>query len=436
MSVLNAEVFHEGIPSELGLFDLPETQVGVQDIYYVEIRPLSQVTQDSPIEFNINTSNSADYLDLKGSQLYLKCQVKKADGTNIGSAEKVGPVNLFLQALFSTTEVTLQDKVTVTCNYNSFTAIIKTLLNFGESSKNTQVTNQLFMLDDYDHPEDPDPSGGNSGLLERAKPILGSKTVALQGPLFHDFFQIPRYLLNQVSVKVKLYRNSPAFALLSGEASPDYRIDIVDIYLLARKVKVNPAIIYSHNEILKSTNAKYFYPKTDTRIQSVPAGATSFHWENLYQGQKPNKVVVGFVKSVGTSGNYKTNPFDFQNLNITSAVLSSDGIAVSGSVLKTSFKETSGLDIARAYTNLFLLNNTWNKDSGNDISKERFVRGSTLFAFDLDPFFDQFLPLIKTGNITLDIQFGTALSDTMACVVMSEFQGYFEINQARDILFP
>ena len=141
MSVLNADVFHEGIPSELGLFDLPKTQVGVNDIYYTEIRPISQVTDDSPVEFNVNGSNSVDYLDLKGSQIYVKLTVKKADGTKIGATEKVGPVILFLQALFSTTEVTLQDKVTVTCNNNPVTAIIKALLQNSNSSQSTQLTN-------------------------------------------------------------------------------------------------------------------------------------------------------------------------------------------------------------------------------------------------------------------------------------------------------
>ena len=103
------------------------------------------------------------------------------------------------------------------------------------------------------------------------------------------------YLLNQVDVKLKLYRSSPAFCLNSGDASPDYRIDIYDIYLLARKIRVNPAVMYGHSEILKYTNAKYPFIREECRIQSVPVGSSSFRWENLFQGQKPNRVVIGFV---------------------------------------------------------------------------------------------------------------------------------------------
>ena len=79
--------------------------------------------------------------------------------------------------------------------------------------------------------------------------ISSSKSVDLQGPIFHDLFSMSRYLINQVDVKLKLYRHSPAFCLSSGETNPNYVIEISDIYLLVRKIRVNPAVIYGHLEI-------------------------------------------------------------------------------------------------------------------------------------------------------------------------------------------
>lgn len=58
MSVFNVEMFHEEIPSELALFDLPPTQVAVSDVYYQETQPLSQIFGDSSIEFKISGQNS------------------------------------------------------------------------------------------------------------------------------------------------------------------------------------------------------------------------------------------------------------------------------------------------------------------------------------------------------------------------------------------
>lgn len=159
MSVFSQESFHEGVPSELALFDLPPTQVGVTNVYYDEVRPISQATGDCPIEFRISGANSMTYLDLKGSQIYVKLKVVHADGTNMKAGEKTGPVNLFLQALFSSTEVTLQNKASITCNYNPFRAMIQTLLKYGSDAKTSQITSQLWCPDDPDSPGVTDPTG-------------------------------------------------------------------------------------------------------------------------------------------------------------------------------------------------------------------------------------------------------------------------------------
>lgn len=45
MSYFNEEGFSEGIPESLMLFDLPPTQEAVDNVYYHEIRPTSQVSE-------------------------------------------------------------------------------------------------------------------------------------------------------------------------------------------------------------------------------------------------------------------------------------------------------------------------------------------------------------------------------------------------------
>ena len=89
MSVFNEIEFKEGLVSELSVFDLPSTQTSVTDVYYDEIRPLSQVSDDSPFEFKISGQNSMGYVDLKNSQLYVRLKVEKADGTALTKGTKV-----------------------------------------------------------------------------------------------------------------------------------------------------------------------------------------------------------------------------------------------------------------------------------------------------------------------------------------------------------
>ena len=350
MSVLNSESFHEGIPSQLNLFDLPVTMTSVEDSYFAEIRPLSQISNDVPIELRIASSNSLDYIDLYNSQLYVKLKITKADNSNLDASKgsnlyilssKVGPTNLFLQSLFSAVEVTLQNKVTLTCSNNPYRAMIQTLLNYGSDAENSQLTTMLFIKDSNEAMNDCDTGGSNDGLVERAAYVSLSKFFDMQGGLHHDFFQMKRYLLNQVDVKVKLYRSTPAFCLLSETAGADYKIDITDVCLLARKVKINPGVYYAQSEMLNTKNALYPFTRTDCRMQSIPQGSSSFHWDDLFQGQKPDRVVVCFVESAAVSGQYGKNPFNFQNCGIKHITLYADGMPTSGAPSKLAFNPLS-----------------------------------------------------------------------------------------------
>lgn len=436
MSYFTKDGFSEGVPNELLLFDLPPTQVAVNDVHYQEIRPISQVSDDTPIEFQISGQNSMDYLDLKDTQLCVKLKVTNPDGSNLKSGEKVGPVNLFLQALFSIIEVTLQNKAVISSNYNPYIAMFNTLLCNGKDASFSQLSSQLFIKDDNDHPEDCDPSGANNGLFLRAKYITESKTLELQGPIYHSLFTIKRYLLNQVDVNVKLYRSSPAFCLSSGETSPSYKVNITDSYLLVKKVRVNPALIVAHSEMLKINTAKYPFDRLECRLQTIAAGSTVFTWDNLFQGQKPNTIVVAFVRSAAISGDYKSNPFHFLNCDIRSICLYADGVPVWGNPLKTNFNNLNGESFMRVYANMFLTNGMWNKDAGLDINREDFARTSCIFTFQLEPKFsdEAFLSLIKTGNVRLEVQFGTALSTATSCIVYNSSPGFFQINAQRDII--
>ena len=302
MSVINVDSFQEGLPSALLIFESPITQTAAIKSGFQEIRPLPQIANGAPLEFNIS-SGSLSYLDLSSSQLYVKLKVTTGDGNALQAGDKVGPVNLFLHSLFSTVEITLQNKVIFSCPNYPLRSMIQTLLNYGEEADYTQLHASLFVKDDNDAPEDTDPTGSNTGLAERANKIALSKVLDLQGSLHHDLTRsLNRYLLNQVDVRIKLYRSSAAFCLSAGDASPDYKVELIDVCFLAKMVEVNPAIIYGHAEMLQSTTVKYPYTKTECRVQSIPVGSTSFHWDNIFQGRKPCRIVVCFVEERGFSG--------------------------------------------------------------------------------------------------------------------------------------
>ena len=187
MSVFNEEEFKENLVSELELFDLPGTQTSVNEIYNEEIRPLAAVSGDGPYDFRINGQHSTDYLDLKNCQLYVRLKVQKADGSDL-TTEPVGPANLFLQSLFSATEVTLQNKASISNNYNPYRAYIHTLLNYGQDALTSQMQTQGWFMDDSDSPGVSDPAGLNNGCLKDQNGSTPLRRWTLKDPSFTTCF--------------------------------------------------------------------------------------------------------------------------------------------------------------------------------------------------------------------------------------------------------
>jgi hypothetical protein len=74
--------------------------------------------------------------------------------------------------------------------------------------------------------------------------------------------------------------------------------------------------IVAHNGLLSKTPAKYPYDRTRILTYALPTGSYLFRANNLFQFEKPDKIIVGFVPSAEFQGSYTRNPFHCFNLNI------------------------------------------------------------------------------------------------------------------------
>lgn len=439
MSILSHETFREAMPSQLSLFDVPPTQTAVENIYFQDVRPISQITDSSPIEFQLSAQNGMDYIDLKRSRIYVKLKVMNGDSA-LGEEDIVGPVNLLLSSLFSQVDVSMQNKpVNSSGAHYPYLSMLNTLISYGSDAKSSQLTSQLW---ERDYPGEFDDvnakSGKNSGLLKRAQFTKLSKTIDLEGPIMHELFQIDRYILNQVGISLKLYRTRPEFYLLSSAASgKNYSIKLEEVILRVCKCKINPAVILSHAKLLETNTAKYPFKKSIVKMYSLAKGLLNISFENMFSGTRPDRLYIAFVSSQAVAGDFTKNPYNFQHYNINQIALYSDGIPVGNTPIKLTFDTTSGDSIVSAFVNLFDNAGKWLFDGGNAITRKDFAEGgNVIFCFDLEPTFEQgeYLTLLKQGNVRLEVQFGQALSETVTAIVWGQYSALFEINQARDII--
>ena len=266
----------EGVKSELDLFAVPPTQTSIDEGQWIEHQPMTSLDSGGPIEFVVPGTGDA-YIDLANTYLFVRAKIIRGVGTNIADDTPVAPINNWLHSLFSQVDVYLNDTlVTPSSNTYPFRAYVETLLSYGAEAKKTQLTSQLWYKDTAGHMDTTQENGGNAGLARRRRRhIVGSRVVEMMGRLHVDLFMQDRFLLNGVTVRVRLVRSKDTFSLMAGGANPDYKVCIVDAVLFVRKAVLSPTVQIAHIQALTKGTAKYPLRPVDCKVYSIAQGAMS-----------------------------------------------------------------------------------------------------------------------------------------------------------------
>ena len=257
-------------------------------------------------------------------------------------------------------------------------------------------------------------------------------SVDLIGGLFLDMCQQKRLLLNGVRVDLKIFPNTDEFVLISNE--PDggsYSFQIQECVLKVCQVTLNPALLVAHSEAIKTQPAIYNFMQSDVRAFSITPGTHTYSTDDVFNGIVPSQVVVGLVDSEGYAGAINKNPYAFENFDVTQIGFFVDGQSCPEEMLSLDFKK--GL-YAPAYLNLFTGIDKYTPTFGNDIKREDFANGYTLFVFRIDGAIKkEYMKLMRKGHTRLYIKFGTPLEKTVTAIVYGQYPRVIEIDQARNI---
>ena len=316
---------------------------------------------------------------------------------------------------------------------------METLLNYGPAAKNSQLTAAMFYKDKAGKMDAADPTLGaadqNTGLNKRYEFSEESGTIEMTGPLFCDIFMTNRLLLSFVDLKVVMSRNNQQFCLMASEDDTDYRVKITDAYLKIRKVKVSSSISVAHELALKKGPAIYPIRRVECKSFIVAGGNPSLRKDNVFNGLVPKTFVFGLVESEAFNGAYKKNPFNFQNFTVSYVGVSVNGQEIPFRPLKLSYANSKFIE---AYATLFSGTGKMNYDAGNDISRQEYPNGYTLYAFDLTPDMCGSSPhfnVVQKGNLAIDIQFTTAPAAAVSVLCYGEFENTVHIDSDRNVIY-
>ena len=423
----------EGHQSNIALFQQPYVDTAIENVEWIDYRPVSQLTRGAAIDFNV-PGNGLNYIDLKSTKLYIKVRILRPDGTKVMASDKVGFINTPLSSLFRQADVCLNQQVIspgIGTNYG-YKGHCDLLLRNSEDAKESQLQSQLFYKDTagFMNAVDPD-EGANFGLIERWAWTRNGDAVELEGPIYVDIMQQERFLLNGVQLNIKLFPASDAFCLMSTHTDT-YTVDIIDAKLKVCTVKVSPNIVVSHNAALSRSPALYPFHKSEIKAYSIPTGLLTWSIDDLFLGNVPDRVIVGLTDSLGYSGSVSKNPFNFQNMNVSFMGFYVDGTSQPSQPFTPDYNTKA---YVAPYLSLFQGCGKYMKDEGNYITRDDFANGYALYMFDLTSNHSEEVDtLSRKGQTRLSLQFSEPLPTTTTVIVYARFPAMLQIDQARNVL--
>ena len=442
--------------SEVDLFKVPPTQQSLERGRWIDYAPLSSVENaNSAITFLI--AGTDEYIDLSKTILTVTGKITKKDGESKldgNDQSNVAPVNNFLHSLFRQVDVYLNGKqVTPAMGTYAYRSYIETLLNYDVSAKQSQFSSALYYKD-------------TPGQMEKVGALASSKTLnyktpgsqfikngnrfVLSGPIFADIFMTDRLLLNMMDLKVVLNRSSDAFCLFEKGNDPaiEPKVQLSDVVLKVRKVKVDQSISDGVERMLKQTPALYPIRRVECKILTIPANLPNVRQDNIFSGIIPNSFVVGLVHVDATTGEYDKNPYNFQHFGVTSVSLTANGQEIPFKLLTLKYpKDADGkidpandteLDFDEAYNTLFSGTGKIYSNAGLDITREDYPGGYALYAFDLTPDMCKgadYFNAVQRGTLTLALTFGTSHKHAIGMVCYGDFENIIRIDGERNAIY-
>jgi hypothetical protein len=333
----------------------------------------------------------------------------------------------FWHSIFASIDVTIND-VSVTYNNSNYPYIAYFNNLFNLSSDQTKTIGALSLWTETDAARKNSIISGNklSGIFQ------------LKIPLFMRMKNLYSFL----NTNIKLNRvSNPAFYFRWGASPSGYSFKLTNIILKARKIKVTDSWNQFYESFLASDQLiRYIYKDFRVLTKTYAGYGNEIIEDNLFHGEKPSRLIFGFVENDAFTGAKTKKPFSFINM---SSKIKEVGVLVNGQLfphpmIKTDF-ETK--DTFEAYHLLMASVQAISSPDPPIITKTDFDSGvSTLFSFNLSP--DQFSSVDQKtffnqpASVRIHVKFSAGDSTkAVTLVVYYEMQTEMAFNKTRQVIY-
>ena len=434
--------------SELALFQPIPKERAVKSIKWINFRPTTQISSSGAIEFSV-PGTTPYYVLLGKTMLHVKAKIMKLDGSNISEAsDNVSLTNLSMHSLFRQCDISLNQQIinpNVGTSY-PYKSYIDVLLRYNHSVKEGQLQAEGYVKDTaygFD-------SRDNTAHWIRREWTKNSIIADFEGVIHDDLAQQSKAILNGVHIGVKLYQSTDDFRIFSRpvaagseeEGPTNYKVEIVDAVLRVCYLDLQPSVIIAHNNMLLKAPAVYPYWKSVVKSFAIPKGSYNFSVEDLFHGNCPCRLVVGFVSSEAFSGSMQKNPYNFSHYSLNFLEFSLNNVSVPGTALQPKFEnDPDETNPVKCYKNgykreyLTLFRNQYPQQDGLFISADDYPGGYCLYSFDIKPGTSKHLFCdLLSGHTRLSGRFDVPLPEPVVVVCYASFPAEFKIDESRLVI--
>ena len=401
--------------------------------YDRDISPLSAIHVGAPIEFLI-PGTGIFYVSLRDSYFDLQCAIYLPDGGNLPNDATVGPVNLLPHALFSNIELHLNGKqVTEPTNHYPYRAFLETLTNYSQDVLTNRMILEGWTMDTAGqlnvtnaHAND------NGGLHTRGAWFARSRVVRfLFRPnldLFHQDSDIPP----NTDIRIRLIPHRVQFYLMANVNNIAYNLRITNLRLWLRTREVSSTCLLLHQSQLHSGSSyRIAMPSVRIKTLSIPANALRHEFDNIYMGILPHRILLAMVNDGNMSGQWQSNPFNFEHFGLSSLALRVNGEQIPRVAYQPDFGDDAH-DYKREFCSLLSALDL-DRDTSRTLSitPDQWANGYTFFAFRLTP--NQSASQLS-GSVRLEIRFAAANNHIINVLLLAETTSAIEIDKYKNLL--
>ena len=416
----------------LDIFSPIQKEDTMHDGKEIYIFPQGAITDTGPYDFLI-PSDGNEFTALPFTRLHGEIEVVKSDGTPLTATELNAPVNLFPQSLFRQIEVYVNGKQvadlsTPTYGYKAF---IQTHLGSTNDAKKITYSPEMWIKDTLEKENSFILTGEtkSDSFAERHELVKGNK-INFSMILHADFMQCKNLLIPGVDLKLRFIRNDDSFSLLGSSLVA--KIKIHKLHLTLRRIKLDPIISAGIEKTLQQTPAIYPIANSKIKTYTLQSGIQSERLAQVFRGQLPRQIIIGFVDSKGVDGNINANPFVFEHFNNNYMNCFINGEPI----VPTAFQpnpETK--NFMREYR--WFLDNTACTLSNptHNITYKEFIHNSYFFVFDLSPDLCNSYHVHEQISGTFDVHVGfkSPLSKNITCIIYATFDEKIVIDKDGDV---